>query len=59
MHRDCLCDNWKLSLPRLLTGVYFQGKLQHIGDVSEQKIKCRSLRTREIGGARLQDELYA
>ena len=37
MHRDCLCDNWKLSLPRLLTGVYFQGKLQDIGNVSEQE----------------------
>ena len=23
-----------------LTGVYFRGELQHVGDVSEQKIKC-------------------
>ena len=23
-----------------LTGMHFRGKLQHIGDVSEQKIKC-------------------
>ena len=41
-----------------LTGVHFRGKLQHAGDVSEQKIKCRSIRTREIRGARLLAELY-
>ena len=32
-----------------LTGVHFQGELQHVGDVSEPKIKCQPIRTREIG----------
>ena len=32
-----------------LTGVHFRSKLQHIGDVSEQKIKC-SIRSEDIGG---------
>ena len=42
-----------------LTGVHFQGKLQHGGDVSQQKIMCRPITTREIGGASLSDVLYA
>ena len=41
-----------------LTGVHFRGELQHICDVSEKKIKCRPIRTREIGGVRLSEELY-
>ena len=42
-----------------LTGVHFRGKLQHGGDVSEGgKIKCRPIRTREIGGVSLSDVLY-
>ena len=41
-----------------LTGVHFRGELQHICDVSEQKIKCRPIRTREIGGVRLSEELH-
>ena len=32
-----------------LTGVHFRGKLQHDGGASQQKIKCRPIRTREIG----------
>ena len=36
-----------------LTGVHFRGELQHVADVSEQKIKCWPIRTREIGGVRL------
>ena len=32
-----------------LTGVHFRGELKHGGDVSQQKIKCRPIRTREIG----------
>ena len=32
-----------------LTGVHFRGKLQHDGGASHQKIKCRPIRTREIG----------
>ena len=36
-----------------LTEVHFRGELQHVGDVSEQKIKYRPIRTREIGGVRL------
>ena len=41
-----------------LTGVHFRGELQHGGDVSQQKIKCRPIRTREIGGVTLSDVLY-
>ena len=33
-----------------MTGVYFRGKLQHGGDVSQQKIKCRPIKTQEIVG---------
>ena len=42
-----------------LTGVHFRNKLQHVGDVSEQKCKCGPIRFREIGGVRLSDALYA
>ena len=35
------------------TGVYFQDELQDVGHVGEQKIKCQSIRTREIAGIRL------
>ena len=35
-----------------LTVVHFQGELQHVGNVSEQKIKCRPIRTQEIAGVR-------
>ena len=41
-----------------LTDVHFRGKLQHGGDVTQQKIKCRPIRTREIGGTSLSDVLY-
>ena len=33
-----------------LTGVHFQGELQHDGHVGEQKVKCQPIKTREIGG---------
>ena len=41
-----------------LTGVHFQGELQHGGDVSQQKVKGRPIRTREIGVVSLSDVLY-
>ena len=41
-----------------LTGVHFRGESQHGGDVSQQKIKCRPIITREIGGFILSDVLY-
>ena len=41
-----------------LTGVYFPGELQHVGDVNEQNFKSRPIKTREIGGVRLSEELY-
>ena len=41
-----------------LTIVHFQGELQHGGDVSQQKIKFRPIRTREIGSVSLSDVLY-
>ena len=42
-----------------LTGAHFRGELQHGGDVSQQKIKCGPVRTREIDGVSLSDVLYA
>ena len=42
-----------------VTGVHFRGKLQHGGDVSQQKTMCRPIRTQEIGGVSLSDVLYA
>ena len=36
-----------------LTGVHFRGKLQYISHLSEQKIKCRPIKIREIVGVRL------
>ena len=51
--------NLAFCLALYLTGVHFRGELQHGDDVSKEKIKCRPIRTREIGGARLSEELYA
>ena len=50
--------NLAFCLALYLTGVDFRGELQHAGDVSEHKIKCRPIRTQEIGGAGLSEELY-
>ena len=41
-----------------LPGVHFRGELQHGGDVSQQKINCRPIKTSEIGGVSLSDVLY-
>ena len=41
-----------------LTGLHFRGELQHGGDISQQKTKCRPIRIREIGGVSLSDVLY-
>ena len=41
-----------------LIGVHFQGELQYGDDVSQEKIKCRPIRTREIAGVSLSDVLY-
>ena len=41
-----------------LTGVHFQGELQRDGDVSEQKLKYRPIRTRQIIDIRLLHKLY-
>ena len=38
-----------------LTSIHFRGELQHVGDTSEQKFKCRPIKTREIGGVRLSE----
>ena len=51
--------NPAFCLALYLTCAHFGDELQHVGDVSEQKIKCRPIRTRTIGGARLSVELYA
>ena len=53
IRKPSFCLSW------YLTGEHFWGKLQHVGDVSEQKVKCGPIRTREIVGVRLQEELYA
>ena len=50
--------NSAFFLALYLTGVHFRRELQHVGDVSKQKIKCRPIRTREIGGVTLSDVLY-
>ena len=51
--------NPAFCLALYLTGVHFRGELQHVDDVSKEKIKCRPIRTRERGGVRLSEELYA
>ena len=51
--------NPAFCLALYLTGVHIQGKLQHIGQVNEQKIKCRTIRTREIDGVRLPKQPYS
>ena len=45
--------NPSFCLSLYLTGVHFRGELQHVGNVSEQKIKCWSIGTQEIGGVTL------
>ena len=40
-----------------LTDVHFRRELQHGSDVSQQKIKCWPIRTRETGGVSLSDVL--
>ena len=47
------CDESTKNRFFYLTGVHFRGELQHVSDVSEQKIKCWPIKTREIGSARL------
>ena len=49
--------NPAFCLALYLTSVHFWGELQHLGEVSEQKFKWRPIRTREIGGVRLSEEL--
>ena len=50
--------NSAFFLALYLTGVHFRRELQHVGDVSKQKIMCRPIRTREIGGVTLTHVLY-
>ena len=50
--------NPAFCLALYLTGVHFRGKLQYVGHVGGQKIKCRPIRTQEIGGVISQEELY-
>ena len=50
--------NSAFCLALYLIVVHFRGELQHVDDVSEQKAKCRPIKTREIGGATLSDVLY-
>ena len=41
-----------------LSGVHFRGELQRVDHVGGQIFKCQPIRTLEIGGVRLQEELY-
>ena len=54
----CCSFGGSFSIFLYLTGVHFREALQHGGDVSQQKIKWRTIRTREIGGVSLSDVLY-
>ena len=45
--------NTTFCLALYLTGIHFRGELQYVGHVGGQKIKCGSIRTREIAGVRL------
>ena len=49
--------NPAICLTLYLTGVHFRCELQHVGQLCKQKIKCQPIRTREIAGVRLQEEL--
>ena len=40
------------------SGVHFRGELQHVGDVSQQKIKFRTIIAQELGGVTLSDVLW-
>ena len=55
---DMTIGNPAFSLLLYLTGVHFRGELLYGGDVIQQKIKCRPIRAREIGGASFSDVLY-
>ena len=57
MRLYCGNRNQAFCLALYLTGVHIRGELQHVGHTGGQKIKCRPIRTREIGGVRLQVEL--
>ena len=50
--------NPAFCLALYLTGVHFREELQYVGEVSEQKCKCRPIRTREMGGVRLSEALH-
>ena len=54
-YRGCLVtiENSTFCLAFYLTGVHFRGESQHVGHVGEQKIKFRSIRTRDVAGVRL------
>ena len=58
--RGCLCDNSKLSFfPRLIFNWRtFSTRVTARWWRHKQKIKCRPIRTREIGGVTLSDVLY-
>ena len=51
--------NPDFCLALYLTGIHFRGELQQVGHVGEQNVKCQPIRTQEIAGVRLQEELCA
>ena len=59
MLKDCLLfGSPAFCLFLYFTGVRLPGELQHVGDVSEPKIKCLPIRTREIDVFKLSDVQY-
>ena len=48
-----ITGNQAFCLALYLAGVHFQGELQHVGHVSEPKIKCQPIRTREKSDVKL------
>ena len=59
--RGCLCDNWKsIFLPLLIFEwrTFSRRVTAWWWRQSAKKIKCRPIRTREIGGVSLSDVLY-
>ena len=61
MKRSCVCENWKAGfLPRLLFNwCTFSIRVTARWSPGWAKNKCRLIRTREIGGVRFQEEIYA
>ena len=57
--KGCFCDNWKPNfLPRLVFNWRIFSRRVTALWWRQQKFKCRPIRTQEIGGVRLSEELH-